>query len=495
MARRPSATPVAQKVPMTDAKSAPIKDSVTNFMANLGIGANNLTTATSYTLNPLTRQRVQLEFMYRGSWLIGIGVDSRAEDMTKEGIEFTGEIDPAQIAHLDRAMTRLYWWQHLCDWLKWGALYGGSIAVMLIDGQDVESPLDLDTVGKGQFKGFYVFDRWQLNPAYGAPVRDLGPFLGMPSYYQPTGEAIVYRGKKIHYTRCLRDGGIALPYFQRLAESGWGLSVVERVYDRLIAFDSATQGASQLIFKAYLRTLKVEGLRQIIAAGGKALQGLQKNIEMIRATQSFEGITLLDGADDFQTHQYSFAGLSDLLIQFGQQISGAFQTPMVRLFGQSPAGLNSTGESDLRIYNEGIGKAQEARRSQIGTALNILYRSEFGKPPPDDFDFKFKPLQKISHAEKVDIASKVTETIIAAYGANLISQQRGLEELKQSSDETGIWTNISGEDIEAADDEPPSPDEVMPETDPETGEAIPKPPKSGGNPKPDDFAGKEDVPG
>ena len=492
MVRRSISTPTIKAVSTGGGKRAATMDSVTNFMANLGVGANNLTTATSYTLNPLTRQRVQLEFMYRGSWLIGIGVDSRAEDMTKEGIEFSGDIDPGQIDQLNKAMTRLYWWQHLCDWLKWGALYGGAIAVMLIDGQDVETPLDLDTVGKDQFKGFYVFDRWQLNPSYGAPVRDLGPFLGMPSYYQPTGEAIVYRGKKIHYTRCLRDGGITLPYFQRLAESGWGLSIVERVYDRLIAFDSATQGASQLIFKAYLRTLKIEGLRQIIAAGDKPMQALVKNIEMMRALQTNEGITLLDGADDFQTHTYTFAGLSDLLIQFGQQISGAFQTPMVRLFGQSPVGLNSTGESDLRIYNEGIAKAQEARRGQIGTAVNVLFRSEFGKPPPDDFDFSFKPLQKIAHAEKVDIAAKITETIIAAYGANLISQQRGLEELKQSSDETGVWTNISDDDIKAADDEPPSPDELMADPDnPESGgPKLPKP----GKPKPDDFQGKPDLP-
>jgi hypothetical protein len=38
--------------------------------------------------------------------------------------------------------------------------------------------------------------------------------------------------------------------------------------------------------------------------------------------QTNEGITVLDAEDDFDTHQYSFSGLSDVLIQFAQQLVG-----------------------------------------------------------------------------------------------------------------------------------------------------------------------------
>ncbi|MDI5448925.1 hypothetical protein MJL27_26670, partial [Salmonella enterica subsp. enterica serovar Anatum] len=41
-------------------------------------------------------------------------------------------------------------------------------------------------------------------------------------------------------------------------ENEWGMSVVERIWDRLTAFDSATVGAAQLVYKAHLRTYKVE---------------------------------------------------------------------------------------------------------------------------------------------------------------------------------------------------------------------------------------------
>lgn len=46
---------------------------------------------------------------------------------------------------------------------------------------------------------------------------------------------------------------------------------------------------------------------------------------------------------------------------------------------------------------------------------------------------------------------------MAAYNAGLISQRTALKELKQQSERTGVWTNITDEDIERASDsvEPP----------------------------------------
>ena len=55
-----------------------------------------------------------------------------------------------------------------------------------------------------------------------------------------------------------------------------GMSVVERIWDRLTAFDSATVGAAQLVYKAHLRTYSVEKLRELIALGGPAFEALLK---------------------------------------------------------------------------------------------------------------------------------------------------------------------------------------------------------------------------
>jgi uncharacterized protein len=240
-APRGSAAP-KPKVQLATRGKKSTADSFVNPLLNFGIGTNNATSASAYALNPITRERVFLEFMYRGSWVIGVGVDAVAEDMTREGIDFLGTEDPSEIEQLQAAMLEIGFWHSVCSWIKWARLYGGCILVMLIDGQDPSTPLDETTIRKDQFKGFYPFERWLLNPTYGDVVQEMGPHLGKPKFYVPTGEAPIYSGKRIHWTRCMRMEGQELPWFQRMAEAGWGLSVVERVYDRLLAFDSSSTG-------------------------------------------------------------------------------------------------------------------------------------------------------------------------------------------------------------------------------------------------------------
>ena len=230
--------------------------------------------------------------------------------------------------------------------------------------------------------------------------------------------------------------------------------------DRLIAFDSTTTGIAQLVYKAHLRTYKVKGLRSIIAAGGKALEGLVKQIEHIRLWQSNEGLTLMDAEDAFETHSYSFSGLDAVLLQFGQQLAGASQIPLVRLFGQSPSGMNATGESDLSNYYDNINQQQERRmRTGLGKLLRIVSLSTLGKTLPDSFTFDFASLWQIDDVQKADIATKVTDAVCKAEEQGLISTQAAMKELRQSSEITGIYSNITDADIESADDEVPKPQE------------------------------------
>ena len=152
-------------------------------------------------------------------------------------------------------------------------------------------------------------------------------------------------GLTYHHSRVIRLIGIQLPTYQAISEQMWGESIIERMKDRLVSFDTATMGTANLVQKAYYRTVKIEGLRQVLSSGGQAEENLLKQFDMMRFLQNSEGLSLIDSNDEFESHSYSFAGLSDVILQFGQQISGATGIPLVRLFGQSPAGLNSTGGS------------------------------------------------------------------------------------------------------------------------------------------------------
>lgn len=433
------------------------EDGFTNFVAKLGIGPQNLQSYATHSLAPfISRDRLSLEAAYRSSWLVGQVVDTVAEDMTREGINISTKISPDDTKKLQASMTHLKILPALADTIRWARLYGGAIAVILTEGADYSKPLNPEAISKGRFKGLLVLDRWMMDPSFGELVTEVGIHMGTPKYYRVLAGMPALAGQQIHYTRIVRFDGIILPFHQKMAENLWGLSVVERMFDRLIAFDSATAGASQLLHKAHLRTISVDGFRDALALGGKTEGAIIKQFNYIRLLQTMEGLTVLDGKDNFQTHTYTFSGISDLLIQFGQQISGATGIPLVRLFGQSPAGLSSTGESDLRNYYDHINKLQENQmRTPMQKILDILCRSELGRPLPDDLEFDFAPLWQLSDLEKSQVVSSDVSSISAAYSAGIITKKIAMKELTENSRTTGRFTNISDEDIENAKEDVP----------------------------------------
>ncbi len=432
-------------------------DGYDNFMSRLGLQTGNLSAHGTYSPNFTSRNRVLLEFAYRSSWIVGAAVDTIADDMTRKGVSITSHMDHKSKSRLMGRWEELSLWDALSDTIKWSRLYGGAVGVILIDGQDMSTPLRMETIGRDQFKGLLVLDRWMLNQTITETIDQLGPELGKPKFYQVVAAQNGIPAWKIHHTRLIRMDGVGLPYQQAYTENGWGMSVVERLYDRIMAFDSASTGAAQLVNKAHLRTYSVDKLREILAWGDEREAALMKHIDMIRLFQSIEGMTLMDKEDNFQTHSYSFAGLSDVISQFGEQISGATGIPLVRLFGQSPAGF-SGGDADLANYYDNVGSQQERRtRKPIRRLFEILHRSEFGTPLPDGFDFEFNPLWQMSDTDRATVATGTVDAISKAVEIGLMPLHTGMAELRDTSRVTGIGSNITDEDIENAKQaDPPS---------------------------------------
>jgi hypothetical protein len=438
------------------ARKTRTKDSFQNFALQLGIGTDNPLSNSTYGFNPITRVRILLEWIHRGSWLGGMAVDLVADDMTRAGIDFLGELEPEKTQKLEELATALGIWNAINDSIKWSRLYGGSIAVMLIDGQDMSTPLRVETVAKGAFKGLFVFDRWTVEPSIEDIITELGPSIGLPKYYTVIADAPALRYQRIHHSRVLRLEGLRLPYWQRITENMWGESVLERLYDRMVAFDSATTGAAQLVYKSFLRTLKLKNFRQAVASGGDAFKGVIAQVATMRRFQGQEGISVIDADDEFQVDDHgSFSGIADVLGQFGQQISGALQIPLVRLFGQSPAGLNSSGDSDLRTYYDGIAQQQEKTLKVPVTQIYRVIARSLGIELPDGFGIKFRSLWQMSDKEKAETSEISERSISGAYSSGVIRRDTALKELKQSSEVTGIFANISDEEIKEAEDDPP----------------------------------------
>jgi uncharacterized protein len=459
MARKKLVTDSVGKNLITDKKTL---DGFLNVTAKLGISQDNMSSTGHYGLaNFISRNRQELDAAYRGSWLVGRVVDAIAEDMTKDGVTFFSEMLPDEMQKIQSCISDNGVWQSISDAIKWSRLYGGALAVILTDGANYEKPLNINQIGKRTFRGLLVLDRWMVMPSMGDLITEVSKDIGMPKYYQVIPGISSLPGMKIHHSRCLRFDGIRLPHYQKLFENLWGLSVVERMLDRLLAFDSATQGAAQLLYKAHLRVISVEGFREALSIGGSTEDSVIKQFDWIRRMQTSEGITILDAQDKFEQVTPSFQGIAELIDQFATQISGATNIPIVRLFGQSPAGF-STGETDLRNYYDDVNKLQEnVLRPQLNKLFEVISRSVLGDRLPEDFEFEFNPLWTLSDNEKSEIGGRDLTTISGGVTAGIIDKPLALKELLQLSRVTGRFTNITDEDIEKAKQEPPEPDNNM----------------------------------
>lgn len=97
-----------------------------------------------------------------------------------------------------------------------------AVALILIEGQAPLTPLVLDKVGKGSFKGLAVLDRWMINPQLTVRIKALGPNLGKPEFYEIVTTAQGLPPWTVHHSRLIRMDGVKLPYQQKITENEWG---------------------------------------------------------------------------------------------------------------------------------------------------------------------------------------------------------------------------------------------------------------------------------
>src|SRR5579863_7928918 len=91
---------IAKRAKVADAKlrasnkSFATADSLQNFAAGVGIGTDNITSGGTYGFNPITRNHILLDWVYRGSWLAMRAIDVIGDDMTRAGVDMRGDVDP-----------------------------------------------------------------------------------------------------------------------------------------------------------------------------------------------------------------------------------------------------------------------------------------------------------------------------------------------------------------------------------------------------------------
>lgn len=437
-------------------------DTMQNLLSRGGSTGDNLLMGTEYPLQRITQDFNLINNMYRQHWIVRNIVDTIPEDAVKNWIKINSSLDPDQITRFEKLMRVTRIKSSILEGLKWGRLYGGAAAVIIIEGHEdiLDEPLDYSTIMPDSFKGLIVCDRWcDIYPSTSEIVEDVGdPDFGLPMYY-------TWGGKdggtvKVHHSRVLRFTGRKLPYWEEQAEVMWGASEIEIVYDELIKRDNTSSNITNLIFRANLIGLKMEGLGELLSLGDEEAQkDLFNTLEMQNKLMNNMSLFALDKNDSLEQHQYTFSGLSDIYELFMLDVSGAAKTPVTKLFGRCPAGMNSTGEGDKENYNSTVENFQvEQLEPQLDKLLPIMAMSEFGGIP-DDFDYEFNPIETPNEEQVANIVDKKMTAIKNMFDSGIVTQKIAMMELKEVGAPLGMFTNITDKDIEEADDTIDMPDE------------------------------------
>lgn len=437
-------------------------DAFQNLLARTGFGSTNLMEGTQYLLTRMTRDYATLNALYRSNWLARRIVDIIPKDMMRNWVSYQSDVAPEQIDKLKKMerLTRLR--ASLLKGLYWGRLYGGAAGLIMLEGQEdaLEEPLDLDDIMPGDFKGLLLVDRWQGIFPQSEMVTDLGsPEFGMPKYYEFRDPNMPNNPvAKVHHSRLIRFCGDDLPNWEVQAETYWGASVIESVYDELRKRDNTSANIAGLVFLANLRILKMNDLGQQLGLGTEqANKDFYNTLTAQNHLLSNFGMYVMDKEDDFQSVNYTFAGINDIYESFMLDMSGATQIPATKLFGRAPAGMNSTGENDMRNYYDVVEQEQEAHlRPALEKLLPILCMSTLGTVP-DDIDFIFNPVGTPSDEQLANIVKAESEVVFAAHDRGLIADRTALQELKTMGEQSGLFSNITDDDINAANDKPVDP--------------------------------------
>lgn len=388
-------------------------DGWTNLFTGLG-GKADKKKSTRATPNGFLLD-AELETIYADDGLGARIIDTLPDDMMKQGWHYEFENEKEGLEKQDKIYDIIFKEikanDKITKALKWARLYGGCLILIgAYDGEKLDEPLNLNKIKS--FETLKVIPR--NNVEYGTMEFQMNPELphfGQVEYYTVnfyTGRE--YEMKRIHYSRVLELHGIEIPTSNAsiipMQYRYWGLSVFQRIQDRLKDLAGAFGSLSELFHELTIGKYKYKDLAEIMASkdGEKLVQNRLQAMDMMKST--FHSL-LMDQDEDFVRDTISFSGVSDVLYQFMMLTSASTGYPMTKLFGISPGGLNSTGDSDMYQYYDMVRAKQQTELLPILERL-IHIISEWQKIPEPKIIFN--PLEQMTEKEQAELDEKKAQT-------------------------------------------------------------------------------------
>jgi phage-related protein (TIGR01555 family) len=166
-------------------------------------------------------------------------------------------------------------------------------------------------------------------------------------------------------------------------------------------FHVSWSAAAQLLNDFSQAVFKIKGLADLIAQNDSA--GLLTRMRAVDMSRSVARAIVIDAdGEEFERKQTPINGLPELLELFLTRLAAAADMPRTLLSGDSPGGLNATGESDIRLFYDRVKSAQRTILAPAIKRISTLIMASMGVAEPEDWSIKFHPLWQTSEKEQAE---------------------------------------------------------------------------------------------
>lgn len=352
--------------------------------------------------------RAELDQMYRSDGVLRLIIDIFAQEMIRQGWEIEGDPEGKITGKLEELKVN----EAMGNLIKWSRLFGGSVCIMgIADGLPLDQPVDERGIRDVQW--LRVFDRYQAYSRDGTFESDLNsPNYGFPNVYtindNRTG-AIFF----VHYSRILRmDWNVLPPRWQNFNQ-GWGDPLVQTIYEELRNYSTAFSHTATIMEDFITGVLRIPNLTAIMASQCGD-QTVMKRLNILNLAKSTTNTMILDAEETYEKITTNVTGIADLLDRFMLALSAVTRVPVSLLFGRSAAGLNATGDNDVRNFYDAVKQEQESKlRGCLEKLIRYIMISKdgpFNGVEPDNWSLQFVPLWQNTEEQDALTRRAVAET-------------------------------------------------------------------------------------
>lgn len=346
------------------------------------------------------------EDTYAGDDVFAKIVDMLPEEAVREWIKISG-IDGVTERKLLEGCEAFEIKERLCWAWKLSRIYGGAALLMVVDdGKDLSEPLDIKSVRS--LKSLVPFNRWELVAAQ-FDTDFTSMTFGEPTVYRLTPQTTTDANlAEIHASRLLKFDGVQLPRRLYVRNNYWGDSILSRVQNALKNFNSEHDSAASVMQDFTTDVFKMKNLAELVAAGRE--NDIKTRIELANMSKSIIKAVVLDLEEDYEVKARSLSGVPDLLTKADNRLTIASGMPHTLLLGESPGGLGTTGQNQVKNWYDFVKRQQEIQLTKKINVLLKLIAKTLSIELPAEYSWKYNPLWQMSDTEQAAYRKTVADT-------------------------------------------------------------------------------------